>query len=196
MTKRKSNPKLNRSKQMKNQNTNKSILIDADNHEKAKILASKFKISVKQLVEEMIFYCDKTGFNPSTMSRDIVLTKLNQFEKLLLEQSNKSQPDKTLENRILHQLGSIKEDTNAFSSSLSSLSSNFELVNRKNITYSKFIQKLFFDQKRIVILIREKYPNFPKSNCGFPSQISQELSEFMHSFYESQETHSALFKKL
>lgn len=100
---------------METQIKNKSILIDPEQHQKVKVLADQFKVSVKQLVEDMINYSHKTGFNPTVMTRDRVMEKLNQIQKSIESQGqsdiSKIQSVSMSNNQILH---GIKDDFQKF----------------------------------------------------------------------------------
>lgn len=169
---------------MDTQIKNKSILIDPEQHQKVKVLADQFKVSVKQLVEDMINYSYKTGFNPTVMTRDRVMEKLNQIQKSIECNSNSNDENKI--EKYSQALISIQRDMTQFFKHMDiSINTKMQALESKKSDYFEFIRTLYASQYKLYQNVNAEYPNILNGYApGQSKEFTSSLIDFVKSTKE------------
>jgi hypothetical protein len=174
----------------------KSILIDSDKHLKVKNLAIQYKVSVKKLIEDMINYCSKTGFNPSVMVRDKIMEKLNVIQGLLSGEKHASK-DETSE-MIYNNSKKLNEIQKGMDEFFKQMNHTFqgriqELESIKK-GYFDFIVKLYNSQHKLFNILNSELPNLKQGrNERLTNDLIDALTEFKASTLEVIEIKKRLF---
>ncbi|AFL84718.1 hypothetical protein Belba_2151 [Belliella baltica DSM 15883] len=169
---------------METQIKNKSILIDPEQHQKVKVLADQFKVSVKQLVEDMINYSHKTGFNPTVMTRDRVMEKLNQIQKTVENNGNSNDENKI--EKYSQALISIQSDMSKFFKHMDiSINTKMQDLESKKSEYFEFIRTLYASQYKLYKNVNNEYPNILNGVApGQSREFTSSLIDFVKSTKE------------
>lgn len=174
----------------------KSILIDADKHLKAKSLAVQYKVSVKKLIEDMINYCSKTGFNPSVMVRDKIMEKLNVIQELLSGEKHASK-DETSEMIYSNskKLNEIQKGMDEFFKQMNhTFQSRIQRLESINQDYYILIVKLYNSQIKLINILNSELPNLKQGrNERLTNDLIDSLVEFKASTLEVIEIKKKLF---
>ncbi|MFN6947023.1 MAG: hypothetical protein ACK4ND_18920 [Cytophagaceae bacterium] len=166
---------------METQIKNKSILIDPEQHQKVKVLADQFKVSVKQLVEDMINYSHKTGFNPTVMTRDRVMEKLNQIQKSIDNTSKSELSNIQNTSKVsVEILQKIKDDFQEF---YSVVSKNKDFTERRSQYEQDQIieltKKIWNSQVMLYNIIVKACPDIIN---GYPESVPYSVLDILTSF--------------